>query len=438
MKEIVIAAHTLDLLVRELGGDCEQGASLYLKFDVSGERWLVHAWEIASSDDVVSASSIEITFAPQFLTRCSRRARDSGCALALLHTHPSGANCFSPVDDETEKKLAQFMDTRSCGRPTFSLVLCDGALLARLFGSQNYVTVRVVGKNVEVFGGARLGNTDLSRQYDRQVQAFGKEGQDVLSRLTVAIVGLGGTGSVLAQQLAHLGVQDFILLDPDTVEDTNLNRVVGTSPNSVGASKVDVSRALITSINPSARVITQSETVISNAGRRLLCRSHAIFMCTDSHSSRAFLSELCHQYLIPGFDIGVSINATAGVVKAITGRAQMVVPGTPCLLCSNVLDPRRIREELMTPEQRAADPYFNEGAVTQPAVISLNSTVVSLAVTMFLSAFTGIPMRSRWISFDGIVSTTRTLATSPDEECAVCGSDGVTALGDERKLTFLS
>jgi molybdopterin/thiamine biosynthesis adenylyltransferase/proteasome lid subunit RPN8/RPN11 len=435
MTEIVFPSPTFDRLLL-LKDRTERGAAIYLEQDAASGRYLVRQCEIAEGSDVLSVSASEITFAPQFLTRTTRRARENGQSLALLHTHPSGVRNFSATDDRTEQDLASFMRTRNPGKETFSMVLCDGRLIGRHFGEGREVGVRVVGSSIDLPRQTE-GVSGSALRYDRQVRAFGSDGQAVLSGLTVAIVGLGGTGSVVAQQLAHLGVGAFVLVDPDKVDDTNLNRVVGSSHRSVGMEKIRVAQDLIHQIRHDALVDSYCGSVISETACRLLRSADCIFMATDSHSSRAFLSELSFQYLIPAFDLGVSINARDGAIQAMTGRTQMVAPGLPCLLCSNVLDARRIREELLTPEQRAADPYFNEGAVAQPAVISLNSTMVSLAVTMFLGAFAGIPGRARWQSYDGIAGTIRTLTATCDPDCFVCGSSGIAGAGDARHLSFL-
>jgi molybdopterin-synthase adenylyltransferase len=432
--EIVIDEPKLRALIIALDSQEERGAALYLT-NVSG-RCLVREVEVAGAEDRVSSSSAHITFAPQFLTRVTRRACAKRMHLAILHTHPAGHDNFSPIDDATEDGLAEFLHRRNPGYPSISMVLCAGAIRARLFGNPDLIPVRVVGRNV-VFSRASVDNALMTERFDRQVKAFGVEGQAVLQNLQVAIVGLGGTGSVAAQQLAHLGVGRFTLIDPDTIEETNLNRVVGSTKGSVGNYKTDVSAAVIREITPSTSVETLRGTAISADGLRLLRAVDAIFICTDSHSSRAFLAELAYQYLIPAFDVGTSINATDGRVTAITGRTQMLAPGLPCLLCGNALDARAIREELMTPEERAADPYFNEGGVHQPAVISLNSTMVSLAITMFLAAFVGIPGKARWQSYDAIAGTVRVLGMSIDDDCPICGNAGVIAAGDSRSLTLL-
>jgi molybdopterin-synthase adenylyltransferase len=435
MSEIVIGGSTHAGLVDALASDVERGAALYLNHDPISDRYLVDEVVVAGSDDCVTASATEITFAPQFLTRVTRCARQTKRCFALLHTHPSGFLDFSPTDDATEATLVDFLNGRSEGRPCFSLVLCDGHLIARRFGEGERVAVREVGSKV-VFHGAVVAGEGEQR-YDRQVRAFGEDGQAILRRLNVAIVGLGGTGSVTAQQLAYLGIRQFVLVDGDTVEDTNLNRVVGAGAASVGRQKIEVAAEMIHRIADDVIVRSHAGSVMTAEAAKLLRTVDCIFICTDSHSSRTFLSAFAYQYLIPSFDIGVSINAHEGEVQAVTGRTQMLAPGLPCLWCSNALNAARIREELMTPEERAADPYFNEGGARQPAVISINSTMVSLAVTMFLGAFTAIPARARWQSYDALIGRVSLLSSRIAPDCATCGPEGVIGNGPTQGLPFL-
>jgi molybdopterin/thiamine biosynthesis adenylyltransferase len=436
MTEVVIAESALRQLVDTLRADVERGAILFLNRNALAQSYLVHEVEIAGPQDILHSNATEITFAPQFLVAVTRRARATGRSLAFVHTHPSDFPDFSMSDDETERGLSDFLRERNPEGHSFSIVLCDGIPVARCFGTEERVSIRSVGEKVSTFQDSPEA-LRASNRYDRQVRAFGEEGQAVLRNLSIAIVGLGGTGSVAAQQLGHLGVGRFVLVDPDLLEDTNLNRVVGTSDVSVGQGKVRIAAALIREINPDTEVHAYKGSAMDPAAIELLQSVNAIFICTDSHVSRAHLSEFSYQYLIPAFDIGVSINARDGVVGAITGRAQMLGPGLPCLTCSNALDPKRIREELMTPEQRAADPYFNEGGVSQPAVISINSAMVSMAVTMFLGAFTAIPVRARWQSYDALSGTVRLLSAKSDVECTICGRAGVVGTGDSRKLTLV-
>jgi molybdopterin/thiamine biosynthesis adenylyltransferase len=409
-----------------------------LRHEPSSDRYLVTDIDFAEGSDQLSATPTEFSFAPQFLTRTTRSAHERGLHLALIHSHPAAFTAFSSVDNEAEAGLSDFMHERLKGAATFSVLVCGQEVRARQLGTRRLVSVVSVGAQLVRYTQHEDVGATAERRYDRQVRAFGVDGQRILQQLTVAVVGLGGTGSVLTQQLSHLGIGSFVLIDPDDFEITNLNRVVGASSADVSKAKVDIAASLVARINPKALVQCARANVVSHPCAELLRGVDCIFICTDSHVSRAFLSEFSYQYLVPSFDVGVAINAKDGKVDAITGRTQMLAPGLACLLCAHALDPRLIRQELMTPEQRAADPYFNtQEGVHEPAVISLNSAMVSLTVTMFLSAFLGIPGRARWQSYDGIAGTVRVLASKPDPECSVCGVGGVTALAGSRPLSFL-
>ena len=438
MTEIVIGAPTFRALSTGLSAEAERAAALYLSYDAESDRYLVRSVEIADELDRLSATEIDITLCPLFLTRITRRARDRGWHLALMHTHPHGCADFSIIDDHAERDLAQFMHARNPTRQTFSMVLCGDKIKARRFGTSETISVRRIGPDVAISRDDASDPDNNRERYDRQVRAFGVKGQAALRRLTIAIVGLGGTGSLAAQQLVHLGVGSFVLIDPDVVEQSNLNRVVGAVAVSLGQNKVNVAADLIGQVNPRAQITRCAKSVISEEARRLLCSADCIFICTDSHVSRAFLSEFCYQYMIPGFDVGVSINAMDGTIRAITGRTQMLAPGLPCLLCSNALDARIIREELMTPEQRAADPYFNDGEIwAAGSHISKwhNGIVVHHDVPLCFYRNTG----ARKMAILRRAERNRAaLSTQPDPECAICGAEGLTASGDSRVLTLLA
>jgi predicted DsbA family dithiol-disulfide isomerase len=72
------------------------------------------------------------------------------------------------------------------------------------------------------------------------VRAFGEAGQKILSGLTVAVVGGGGPGRQIAQTLALLGVGGLVLIDPDRLEASNANRVVGVSAEQMRANRARI------------------------------------------------------------------------------------------------------------------------------------------------------------------------------------------------------
>jgi hypothetical protein len=133
--------------------------------------------------------------------------------------------------------------------------------------------------------------------------------------------------------------------------------------------------------------------------------------------------------------MGVSISIKNGVVSHITGRVQMLTPSLGCLVCGNVLDGNAIRREMMNEEQIKADPYFNSNiGEPQPAVISLNGTISSLAVTMFLSSVTKIPGAARLQYYDGIKGVVRSATETKTVSCIVCSKNGALGLGSHLAL----
>ena len=90
---------------------------------------------------------------------------------------------------------------------------------------------------------------------DRQ-SFLGSESNAILDSATVGVVGLGGGGSHLVQQMAHMGIGGFVTVDPQTIEDTNTNRLIGSTLADVDAElpKTDIAERLISSLQPHARM----------------------------------------------------------------------------------------------------------------------------------------------------------------------------------------
>jgi molybdopterin-synthase adenylyltransferase len=372
---------------------------------------------------------------PEFLVPLVQKARQEHLSVIAVHTHPfsEGTPTFSPIDDEGETHLLGFLSRRVPGLPHAALVVGPDGCAGRSLGSDSPLAVVQVGNKVETFYDP-FEAPGFEQRWDRQVRAFGPQGQVAVLNAHVAIVGLGGTGSVVAQQLAHLGVSQFVLVDPDIVDETNLNRLVGATSQEIGMAKTTVTARMIQRVNPnvSIREIHRDVTYIDVA--ESLVDLDAIFGCTDSHASRAILNQIAYQYYVPLFDLGVGIVAKQGMVTHISGRVQMAAPGLPCLVCGSVIDPVAVRRELQTPVQRAADPYITGYNEPQPAVISLNSTMASLAVTMFITAFTQVPGGARLQYYNAISGVVRAAALRADPSCVVCSRSGALGLGNKWAL----
>jgi molybdopterin/thiamine biosynthesis adenylyltransferase len=394
-------------------------------------RFLVCETYVPEDAEYSRRGPLEAELVPELVARMSKRARLIGASIVFTHTHIGVLPpTFSAVDDKGERLLADFLAHRTPGAVHLAMVASMGGVTCRSLGTNTAVSVVVVGANRSVLFKPGSQSEATPTFADRQVRAFGRAGQAELGELTVGIVGLGGTGSIVSQQLTHLGVNKFILLDPDVIEDTNLNRVVGARPTDVGRPKVAVAESYIRSFTPIAAVKPIQGDVIQARDGRWLLGCDLMFGCTDSHGSRSVLEQIAYQFLIPFIDMGAVISVVSGNIMNIIGRIQMLAPGLSCLTCSGLLDPELVRRDMMTKFERSADPYIDGNYEPAPAVISLNGTISSLAVTMALSAIIGIPVPGRHLIYRAMSSSLRNIAAAPDPKCVVCSESGRLARGD--------
>jgi molybdopterin-synthase adenylyltransferase len=439
MIEITFDDADLSSLRRTLlGSEVERGAVLFANQISRSDgtvRFLVRESEFPRPEEHITQEYDRVALKPEFVARVTKRATREGLALIFAHSHPgASAPTFSATDDEGERHLAAFLQRRHPARIHAALVMSRGGVRARQLGVRAEGRVLSLGVNRKVLSGSDEDAGSTSEVFDRQVRAFGPAGQRTIGSIRVAIVGLGGTGSIVAEQLAHLGVRSFILIDPDKVESTNLNRLVGASPKDVGVSKVDVAARLIATAAPDAAVVPVQGDIIRARTALALRDADLIFGCTDSHGSRAVLQQIAYQYLIPCIDLGATIIADGASVSGVFGRVQLLAPGYGCLTCSNLLDPEEVRRDMMTAFERKLDPYIQGIREPAPSVISLNGTIASLAVTMFMAYVTGVPSTARYLVYNATSSTLRSVQSSANSECYICARSGAFGRGDSQML----
>jgi len=231
-------------------------------------------------------------------------------------------------------------------------------------------------------------------------QSFlGPESEFVLRDSHALIAGLGGGGSHVAQQLAHIGVGHFDLCDPGRYEEKNHNRTVGGTHADIRAQspKVEIAVRMIRAINPKARI-----NVIDDIWQNALPSVRgcdALFGCVDGYTQRDQLETLCRRFLVPYIDIGMDVNdAECGYV--LHGQVILSLPGSLCMRCFNFLRPDLLANE--------AQGYGHAGA--RPQVIWPNGVLASTAVGLFtqliLPWHNDVPASSLILDYDGNRHTT--------------------------------
>lgn len=198
-----------------------------------------------------------------------------------------------------------------------------------------------------------------------------------LESVCAGIIGLGGGGSHVAQQLAHIGIGNFVLADFDKYEDKNHNRTVGGEYCDVARQlhKVSIAQRLIQRINPTAGVLAVKAEWQSTLSALRSC--DVLFGCVDSFAQRDQLERFSRRYLIPYIDIGMDIHH-GPLGYSVQGQVVLSLPGDLCMRCFNFL-----RDELLEEEARRYG-----GGSGRPQVIWPNGVLASSAISVFMQMAT--------------------------------------------------
>ncbi len=379
----------------------------------------------------------------------------NGLGAVLCHSHP-GKIPYSPSDDYGEQRIFEILHRFIPeNAPTASLLFHPGGVTGRVWLRNGMKPVPlseivVIGSSIHrIYAGD---STEPVRRvddavYDRQVRAFGTDGQALISRATVGIVGVGGTGSPTAEQLVRLGVQDLILVDPDVLEPSNIARVYGTFASQMHRPalrfgdrhlwKAKVVSAHLKKINPKVKARVICENVVQTEVALALRDRDFLFLCTDDHWGRSIVNQIAYQYFIPTINLGARISSDGKSISSAVGVVDILRPETPCLWCRQFLRADRIAAESMPRAMRQpleAEGYVEGVDTTAPSVVSMTTTVSGLGVTLFLHLVTGFMGHSASIvrlNYDVLEGTIRRGTTLIADKC-VCRN--VRGFGDLKDL----
>jgi hypothetical protein len=276
-------------------------------------------------------------------------------------------------------------------------MLEPGVIHARIVnrdGTHSYVDrVTIVGDSIEFYDAPTSAGTLEARDL-RNWQTFGEGTTRLLKGLDIGVIGASGTGSWVIEMLSRLGVGSLVLVDPDKVEDKNLNRIINATQADADASqpKVEVLRDAINLMGFGTSVEAIKEDLRSPTVLRRLAECDVIFGCVDSPFARSLLNTLATYYLLPYFDVGVRLQADGrGGISAVYGGVHYLVPGGSSLFTRGVINSDTVHTDMLRRyfpseyEQRLKEKYIKGAEVESPAVISVNGVMASHAVMEFLA-----------------------------------------------------
>lgn len=373
----------------------------------------------------------QLSIDPVAINRLVRPARERNLSIVTVHSHPGAREAwFSGADDRGDARLLPSFATQVPERPHGSIVVAGPQLaVGRLLraGRLEPMSVRTVGRRLGIV--TPVGSSHGDDRFARQVLALGADGQRALSDLCIGVVGLGGVGSVVAAQLAHLGIGGLVLVDGDVVESSNMSRIVGARPADVGrVFKTVVARRYAEELGMPVRTATHERYLERSDDLQLLAGCDVVLSCVDRHTPRALLNRHAYRALAPVIDMGTGFRVDArGVCTGSAGRVVVVGPGRPCLGCWGHIDPAALRIEGLSPVEREAESeegYIEGADVPQPSVMPFNTMVAGAAVIELLrlaTAFAGADDPPDRLAFRFEDGTVRRNGLAGPPECHICG-----------------
>ena len=350
-------------------------------------------------DDCTVRSSERLSWKTTLLKNLLPRAMQNGMGIVKIHSHPNGYAEFSVTDNDSDRDLfSSIYGWMNDDYPHSSMVMLpDGRMFGRCVDKNGNFhpldLISVVGDNICYW--YSLPDRDLLPEFTiRNTQAFGVGTTKLLNHLSVAVVGCSGTGSPVIEQLTRLGVHKLVLVDPDRIEEKNLNRILNSRMSDVIEKKykVDIAGQAIKNMGLGTLINTIPENICTARAVRAVAECDIIFGCMDGNEGRHLLNRLAAFYQIPYFDVGVKLEADGkGSISQICGSVNYLQPGKSSLLSRNVITIDGIEAEGMMRtdpvlyEKQCKEKYVKGINVDSPAVISINMHYASMAVNEFLA-----------------------------------------------------
>ena len=386
-----------------------------------------------------------------------RKARQQDLHPGICHSHPNSGAPFSRQDDENEAHLRDLLQRRNRNTEqllTSLLFLGDGQIQARVWratGAPETASVRVLGNSL-----TQASHPDDHHEptadaafLQRQALSIGLETVSLLQTLRVAVVGCGGTGSAVAVLLARAGIGRLLLVDPDTVTETNLNRLHGSTRRDADEAqpKVSVLKDHIEQMGLGTQVAVSRIALADAPVARLLRACDVVFGCTDDHLGRLVLNRLAYFYYIPVIDTGLSVVPRTGNRTAhVSGRVTVLRPGVACLLCRGVVNPQRAREQGLRhsrPDEftrQVKEGYITDIDIPTPVVGTFTTETAAAAVNELLAGIAGLRGDKGWASERTIrydLDRCRPTGAQPRPGCSICSDQEIWGLGDVDPLLDL-
>lgn len=348
--------------------------------------------------DVCSVrQSDRVTWPTHILPPLLEEAARLGLAIVKIHGHRN-LSYFSETDNISDSTLFPSIYAWTENGPHASAILLgNGQIIGREVDENGKFhpisSINIVGDDL-VFWHSKAQNGLVPEFGQRVAQTFGAGTYDLLRKMRVAVIGCSGTGSPVIEQLARNCVGTLVLVDPDHIEEKNLNRILNSTMIDAREQrlKVEVAARAVLEMGLGTVVEKHPRSLFDQNSVLAVANCDVVFGCMDSIDGRHLLNKLATFYLLPYFDLGVKIEADgSGGVDQVCGTVHYLQPGGSSLLSRSVYTMEQVRSAgLLRTDPAAYCSQLSEGYIRgvqedRPAVIQLNTLVASLAVNELLA-----------------------------------------------------
>ena len=299
------------------------------------------------------------SFEPKYLARAIEMARDTQSGIAFMHSHPSaGWQGMSSADVEAEHDVIAY-PAGATELPLLGMTIgIDGYWSARFWIRNGKQMDREWCTKVRIVEPKhyRLQFNDnlvppkprkdiLRRTYD----TWGSKAQNDISRLKVCIVGVGSVGCIVAEAMARIGVGEITLIDPDVVEEHNLDRLLYGTINDIGKYKVGLAEEKIRrhSTASDINIVSLPVSIHTWSAYKTALDCDIIFSCVDRPVARDVLNFIAQAHLIPVIDGGIAVETDRmNELFSAHWRAHIVTPYHQCMRCNKQYDTSMVVMEL--------------------------------------------------------------------------------------------
>lgn len=325
------------------------------------------------------------------------KAEVKGMSIILMHSHPGDLFEFSRMDDESDLAVVPSLHAAIEQLHGTAIMVPSGAVRARTYDhamqKSEVELVTVVGHDVRRWWS--------DKPASHRPFTFGAEMRAEMGRLSAAVIGVSGTGSIVAEQLARMGIGRLVLVDHDHVEDRNLNRILHSTLEHARQEtpKVEMFARAVEGYREGEVAEAVPKSILERDAVEIVAQCDVVFSCVDKLDARLFSDLMSSSFLQPLFDVGVSIPTRkvngVSVITEVCTRVDYVRPGGPTLRDRGVYTPETLRvEELRDSDPAAYEKQLKDGYIKgrreeAPDVIALNMRAASDCCMEFLARYFG-------------------------------------------------